>query len=105
MPVESLSKKQPCRRIRKQMHVLRDDKVICRTAQLKLACSIDAGASSVFSSPICRLKQPPFTLLVDGSNLTIHPNADDALQVQSYPPSSPERSAGFRVLDGFSPYD
>src|SRR5215813_3080614 len=72
---------------------------------LNSARLVDASASSVFSSPICRLKQPPFTLLVDGNNLTIHPNADDALQVQSYPPSSPERSAGFRALDGFSPYD
>src|SRR5215471_14878582 len=34
--IESLSKKQPCESIRKQMHVRRDDKAICRTAQPKL---------------------------------------------------------------------
>src|SRR5215467_13837760 len=82
---------------------VRDDKTI--THNVNSARSVGVTASSVFSSRICRLKQPPFTLLVDGNNLTIRPNADDALQAQSYPPSPPERSAGFRALDGFSPYD
>src|SRR5215471_1595400 len=81
MPVERLSKKQPCGNIavNKCMSV-RDDKACAGPHDVCSARSIDASASSVFSSPICRLKQQPFKLLVDGSNLTIRPNADDALQ-------------------------
>jgi hypothetical protein len=79
---------------------VRDDETCAGPHDVYSARSIDASASSVFSSPICRLEQQPFTLLVDSNNLTIRPNADDALQFQWYSPSSPERSAGFRALDG-----
>jgi hypothetical protein len=64
---------------------VRDDKAFVGAHNVNSA----RFASSVFSSPIFRLKQQPFTLLVDGNNLTIRPNADDALQFQWYPPSSP----------------